>query len=283
MRGFGRARRGGNARGFAPARRGPFVAGHLPVFPLTLPSPSRGEGYKARARPSGCLCPSPRLLGLRNSLRSDSPRPHIGFGTGGAATPAGAMRWRHTLALSFSPRPLGEGRVRAILTASPGGMRCRPYNYGEAAAKATVVIPSAARNLPFPSVIPDLIEDPGSLPFLSLSPRHPFGTAHRPSPTGRDLPDCVFFSLSLYLCSRAISWRCFLLAASPSRMRCGGYLSALLSEKFFHLFDKFFGFGQRPARRLFIEVRQRFIVSGFAIRPSGLRGTSPIFSRTCRF
>ena len=48
------------------------------------------------------------------------------------------------------PRPLGEGRVRAILAASSGGMRCRRYNYGEAATKPVVVIPSEARNLLFP-------------------------------------------------------------------------------------------------------------------------------------
>ena len=30
----------------------------------------------ARARPFGCLCPGPERLGLRNSLRSDSPRHH---------------------------------------------------------------------------------------------------------------------------------------------------------------------------------------------------------------
>ena len=36
------------------------------------------------------------------------------------------------MARSFVPRPLGEGRVRAILTASPSRIRCRPYNYGEA-------------------------------------------------------------------------------------------------------------------------------------------------------
>ena len=38
----------------------------------------------------------------------------------------------HALLRRLLPRPLGEGRVRAILTASPGGMRCRPYNYGGA-------------------------------------------------------------------------------------------------------------------------------------------------------
>ena len=59
----------------------------------------------ARAWPFGCLCPSPDCdegLGLRNSLRSDSPRlwilPSTDFGTCGAATPAGAGKWRDEIA-----------------------------------------------------------------------------------------------------------------------------------------------------------------------------------------
>ena len=40
-----------------------------------------------QARPFGCLCPSPERLGLRNSLRSDSPRPHLEFGTGALPRP----------------------------------------------------------------------------------------------------------------------------------------------------------------------------------------------------
>ncbi len=36
----------------------------------------------AQAWPFGCLCLGPEWLGLRNSLRSDSPRPYISFGTG---------------------------------------------------------------------------------------------------------------------------------------------------------------------------------------------------------
>ena len=41
----------------------------------------------ARAWPSGCLCPGPERFGLRNSLRSDSPRLHIEFGTGAQPRP----------------------------------------------------------------------------------------------------------------------------------------------------------------------------------------------------
>ena len=51
------------------------------------------------------------------SLKQSSPPYRIR--DRGKAPPAGAMRWRQKLALSFHPRPLGEGRVRAILTASP--------------------------------------------------------------------------------------------------------------------------------------------------------------------
>ena len=46
--------------------------------------------------PRGVPLPHSRSLGLRNSLRSDSPRPHIGFGTGAQPRPQapgnGAMR-----------------------------------------------------------------------------------------------------------------------------------------------------------------------------------------------
>ena len=41
----------------------------------------------ARARPFGCLCPGPERLGLRNSLRSDSPRHQLDFGTGAQPRP----------------------------------------------------------------------------------------------------------------------------------------------------------------------------------------------------
>ena len=108
-------------RGVGPARRGPFVSAKGP------------KTIGARAWPFWCLCPSPERLGLRNSLRSDSPRPPNRFRDRGAAPPAGAMRWRQKLARSFFPRPLGEGRVRAILAASSSRIRCRPYyNDGEA-------------------------------------------------------------------------------------------------------------------------------------------------------
>ena len=46
----------------------------------------------ARARPFGCLCPGPERLGLRDSLRSNSPRPHIEFGTGTQPRPQAPSR-----------------------------------------------------------------------------------------------------------------------------------------------------------------------------------------------
>ena len=59
----------GKMWGFGPTRRelrtGSFVSAKGP------------KTIGARAWPFGCLCPSPGYLGLRNSLRSDSPRPQI--------------------------------------------------------------------------------------------------------------------------------------------------------------------------------------------------------------
>ena len=41
----------------------------------------------ARAWPFGGLCPGPERFGLRNSLRSNSPRPQIEFGAGAQPHP----------------------------------------------------------------------------------------------------------------------------------------------------------------------------------------------------
>ena len=57
-------------RGFASARRGPFVSAKGP------------KTIGARAWPQGVPLPRSRLLGLRNSLRSDSPRLQTSIGTG---------------------------------------------------------------------------------------------------------------------------------------------------------------------------------------------------------
>ena len=45
----------------------------------------------ARARPEGVPLPRSRRLGLRNSLRSNSPRPPNRIRDRGAAAPAGAL------------------------------------------------------------------------------------------------------------------------------------------------------------------------------------------------
>ena len=42
--------------------------------------------------------PRSRLFGLRNSLRSDSPRPHIEFGTGAKPRLEAPWKWRHGMA-----------------------------------------------------------------------------------------------------------------------------------------------------------------------------------------
>ena len=75
----------------------------MPPSPCPLPRGERGKeglaGLRPRTTRSFCFgkriqnhghpgvalwvpLPRSRLLGLRNSLRSDSPRPHIEFGTG---------------------------------------------------------------------------------------------------------------------------------------------------------------------------------------------------------
>ena len=75
-------------RGFAPERRGPFV------------SAKGAKTIRARAWPQGVPLPQSRLLGLRNSLRSDSPRPQRDFGTGAQPRPQAP---RHGLCM-FSHR-----------------------------------------------------------------------------------------------------------------------------------------------------------------------------------
>ena len=60
---------------------------------------TEGEGVSPVRGPWVPL-PRSRRLGLRNSLRSDSPRPPNRFRDRGAAPPAGAMRCRQKLAHS---------------------------------------------------------------------------------------------------------------------------------------------------------------------------------------
>ena len=62
-------------RGVVPARRGPFVSAKGP------------KTIGARAWPQGVPVPRSRFLRLRNSLRSDSPRPKKRCGTGAQPRP----------------------------------------------------------------------------------------------------------------------------------------------------------------------------------------------------
>ena len=69
--------------------------------PRTTRSFCFGKRTQNHWRPGVALrvpLPQSRSLGLRNSLRSNSPRPQLDFGTGRTATPAGALRWRHVMA-----------------------------------------------------------------------------------------------------------------------------------------------------------------------------------------
>ena len=71
MRGFAPARRGSFARSFASLR---INSGQALLFRQKDPKPlAPGRG------PKGVPLPQSRLLGLRNSLRSDSPRPQLEF------------------------------------------------------------------------------------------------------------------------------------------------------------------------------------------------------------
>ena len=85
--------------GFRPrATKGEGFAGFRPRTPRSFCFGKRTQNHW---RPGVALrvpLPRSRLLGLRNSLRSDSPRPPTRFRDRGAATPAGAGRWRHGMA-----------------------------------------------------------------------------------------------------------------------------------------------------------------------------------------
>ena len=102
-------------RGFGPARREGGFAG---VRPRTTRSFCFGKRTQNHWRPGAALrvpLPQSRLLGLRNSLRSNSPRPQLGFRDWGAATPAGALRWRHVMArVGMDPRKTTKTRTKTL-------------------------------------------------------------------------------------------------------------------------------------------------------------------------
>ena len=79
------------SRGFAPARRGSFALLRTGSFVSAKGSKTRG----ARARPFGCLCLCPEWFGLRNSLRSNSPRLQLEFGTAAQPRLQAPSTWRH--------------------------------------------------------------------------------------------------------------------------------------------------------------------------------------------
>ena len=119
-------------RGFAPARRGEECGVSPPHGEVLLFRQKDPKPLAPVRGPSGAFAPVPTVRAAElASLKQSSPPNRIR--DRGAAPPAGAMRWRQKLARSFFPRPLGEGRVRAILAASSSRIRCRPYyNDGEA-------------------------------------------------------------------------------------------------------------------------------------------------------
>ncbi len=124
------------------------------IIPRRCPTPGDGEilaGFRPRTARSFCFgkrtqnqgrpgaalwgpLPRSRRLGLRNSLRSNSPRLHIRFGTGAQPRPqapsCGAMGWRATNAPSSVAAP-SHGAVRwpheRRGTKRAGRMRCGPY------------------------------------------------------------------------------------------------------------------------------------------------------------
>ena len=88
----------------------------------------------ARAWPFGCLCRSPERFGLRNSLRSNSPRPHIKFGTAAQPRPQapsrGARGWRATTTQNEDKDDRKKKRQGMALQKTEGGIRCRHYRRG---------------------------------------------------------------------------------------------------------------------------------------------------------
>ena len=138
-RGFGPARRGSfdfASFGFAPLRSGQALrqAQDRPFDKLrTGPSTSSGQALLFRQKdpkplapgrgPRGVPLPRSRLLGLRNSLRSDSPRLHIEFAGPGRSH---ARRRRGTAKDKNSGCPIKSGMTdkrRTTKTLDPRSSR----------------------------------------------------------------------------------------------------------------------------------------------------------------
>ena len=102
------------ARPWSPDRVGDDRALLAGVRPRTTRSFCFGKRTQNHGRPGVALrvpLPRSRRLGLRNSLRSDSPRPTNRVRDWGAATPAGpeVAPWDGALQV---PKTKGEGRIR---------------------------------------------------------------------------------------------------------------------------------------------------------------------------
>ena len=108
LRGFGPARRGEAMWGVAPTRRGSFDYAQDRLFCF-------GKRTQNHGRPGVALwvpLPQSRRFGLRNSLRSDSPRLHIGFGTAAQPRPQAPSTWRHGMAGLRRQKAKTLGRMR---------------------------------------------------------------------------------------------------------------------------------------------------------------------------
>ena len=103
MRGFvPRTTRKCPLRGFAPTRRGNSLAGFRPRTSRSFCFGKRTQNHSRPGVAQGVPLPQSRWLGLRNSLRSDSPRPHIEFAGPGRSP---ARRRRDVVCLSCHARP----------------------------------------------------------------------------------------------------------------------------------------------------------------------------------
>ena len=102
LRGCGPALRGGRMWGFGPTRRNPFVSAKGPKTmgaqarphkwrSVVIPSETRNQLFQAKL-----LIES--LRGSGQALRSNSPRPHIRFGTAAQPRLQAPWKWRHGMA-----------------------------------------------------------------------------------------------------------------------------------------------------------------------------------------
>ena len=102
----------------APRAEGEVLRGFGPHGEVLLFRQKDPKTMGARAWPFGCLCLSPELFGLRNSLRSNSPRLLTRVsGLGRSLARRRPVRWRHLMAI---PGPSNGGYLQSR---TPGGNR----------------------------------------------------------------------------------------------------------------------------------------------------------------